>query len=180
MATTAAMLQAQEAPYFGQPAPQPRPLTTILLMLMAQEHQYSESPRHDAQPQLALLPTHEPPRDIGETALCAGIDPAIATEQDWRRVLDYVMERVQYHSLRSCPEWLPMVVDRKAKMRAVEGWAFDGWQKMRVGITGRKGRQEIKTSLKPSDMTWPQFYQHHGKLASAYLSLADELDDILN
>jgi len=40
--TTATMLQAQEAPYDGRPTPQPRALTTILLMLMAQERQYSQ------------------------------------------------------------------------------------------------------------------------------------------
>jgi len=193
--TTATMLQTQEAPYDGRPTPQPRALTTILLMLMAQERQYSQPaprpipvlPPRTAKAELEAIlgyqldgPSRQgTPANIGEAAQRAGIDPNTATCQDWSEVLEYVIEQAQYHSLRSDPDQIQMVVDVKAKMYTVEGWAFDGWRKMRVGVTGRKGRQAIKNAMKPPDVGWQRFYQGQAATANAYMDLAEELSTIL-
>ncbi len=129
--------------------------------------------RSEAQPK-------SPPTDIGEAAHFAGVDPLTADAQDWQTVLTYLTGKVNYHSLRSRPDWLEMVVDAKAGMHTVEGWLFGKWGKKRVGSTGEKGRRKLREAMKPVDMTWKAFYQEHAALADAHADVANELDAVLN
>lgn len=118
--------------------------------------------------------------NIEEAAALAGIDPATANAEDWQEVLTYVMSKADYHSLRSRPDFIQSVVNKKAGMHGAEGWLFGKWGKMRIGSTGKKGRQRIKQALKPTDISWQAFYKQQAKLVGDYLDVALELDGMLD
>lgn len=155
--------------------------STLMVMLYAQEQAIASVPKSTTERVIPDLPEPQGvPKDIGEAAQQAGVNPYEADAGDWQKVLYHLETRAAYHLDRSCPERLQAVVDKKAKMHTTEGYLFGKSATMRVGTTGKKGRQKIRQSLKPADVTWQQFYKDQKSLAGDCMDIALDISNILD
>jgi hypothetical protein len=130
-------------------------------------------------PEFEVVEGMPAPDDIGELARRAGVDPETAGAGEWERVLRYAERELQYHEMRMSPEGIDSLVAKAAARKPEVGEVAGKAVTVRRGRMGRKARQAYRQSLKPADMTWKQFYKHHGEQAEKYADLIEELEGIL-